>query len=504
MREREQRLAADLAGRMGLTNEESQRLLAQHQQELQSLEQKLDVERLRSQEAIKQKLLSRKKQKEEQLRKRQDAEICREQLEQDREMADLVSDQLKEAERAAIVTGLQQNRTGQADEVVRLVLAQRHAREQEDLEQRAGKERTAAVNDALASLLEKQQAQRDRLEALHQEELAELLDGVDALSPDELDDMRTQMLDRHHAELRDLAGQEEEERARLEKDTWASLDIKFALARLQLTEQQYQEVSDALRDLGPETMAANSTQAAAAAAELERVRIRLEEQRAAEEARLAAEREALEQAEQARLTAELAALDRQLEEQRLRDQEQSSKEIEALERKKAEMIKAGRAKLQQGITSRGAVSDDEKNAILKQFEVDEQRLCNTLDAEKIRQTTALEVRLMQKRERRRVIKEKELRAATAAASAPAAISNADLAQTLHQAAALTLVAASKQRRASAMIDQRRRSSFSAFGRPSTSMTSPVPALLSEATVMSVQTIQQQLQQQPLQEEEMFR
>lgn len=451
LREREQRMAADRAARTGLTTDESERLLKQHAQELEALEGKLTAEQQRSQAAIKEKLEARKRQREQQLRKKQEADVCREQLVQGRELAETVSEQLREAEFEAIAVGLQQNKHAPADEVVRLVLAQRHSREQQELDRQYDQERAISVHEVLEQLAGKHNAQRERLEGLHADEQADILDDVVGLSSEQLDDQRAQMLNRQQVELREQAQHFAAEVARAERDAVAALDIRYAEQRLQLIEQQYQDVATALQRLGNEAQSANSAQAQAAAAELERVRMRLEEEKLAEVARLEAEQRALEEAEEERVTSELQALDEQLAEQRRLDQEAVTQEMTALEARKQQIIEERRKKKLQ----HGPASDEEKNAILKQYEEDTLRLCTTVDAEKNRQEKALELRLRQKRDRQRAVKEQKLRTLVAQTSPRAGGGPSELAQVVQQAAAITAPAVERTRRASLMIERRR-------------------------------------------------
>lgn len=447
LREREQRLAADRAARTGLTSDESDRLLKQHAQELEALEGKLNAEQHRSQVAIKDRLQARKRQREEQLLKQQETEVCRKQLEEGRERAEMVSEQLRIAENEAIVVGLQQNKNAPAAELVQLVLAQRHALELQELEQQHAVEKEIAINDAMAQLAEKHNKHRARLEAIHRDEQAELLEDVGGLSAEQLDDKRAELLNRQHAELRDQSKHFDEERSRAEADAVALLSVQYAEQRVQLTERQYQDIILALQRLGTEAFAANTAQAQAAAADLERVRVRLEEQNAAERERMEAEQKALEEAEDARVAAALRVLDEQLAEQRRLDQEAR---VAQIEEEKQKLIEERRKKrLQVGSSN----EDEKKKAILKQFDEDTTRLVNAKEAEKNRQEKSLEMTLRLRGEKRRAAQEQKVRSMSSQRSPVA--SSSDLAQVVQQATALTAPAIERIRRASLVIERRR-------------------------------------------------
>ena len=86
----------------------------------------------------------------------------------------IVVSQSKEAEKKAMVEGIKENGTEDADKVARAVLAERHAREVSDLDQQFSAEKKIMVDDALNRVNEKYEKRRMDMLKRHEDELVAL------------------------------------------------------------------------------------------------------------------------------------------------------------------------------------------------------------------------------------------------------------------------------------------------------------------------------------------
>ena len=82
--------------------------------------------------------------------------------------------QAKEAEKQAMVEGIKENGTEDADKVARAVLAERHAREVSDLDQQFSAEKKIMVDDALNRVNDKYEKRRTDMLKRHEDELVAL------------------------------------------------------------------------------------------------------------------------------------------------------------------------------------------------------------------------------------------------------------------------------------------------------------------------------------------
>ena len=265
-----------------------------HQRELEELEQRLDQEKNRQEMSLKDKLAARKQKRLEEHRRRQEKEIHREVKEMEKEREDMKTKQIKEAEKSAMITGIQENSIEAADIVIKKVLSQRHAKEIEKVDKEFELEMKEAVDDAVAALMEGRDRERDELVARHEQALQDLMAEVDTLSADELEEKRRELINEQQVELSKLEQSYARQKQQIEKGTAAELTLNHAKAKLELKEKHYQEFVSALNELTPENSTSRQRsveQARMAAAELEQVKRRLEEQRKENERKLEEEKQ---------------------------------------------------------------------------------------------------------------------------------------------------------------------------------------------------------------------
>lgn len=260
-----------------------------HQRELEELEERLDQEKNRQELSLKDKLAARKQKRLDEHRRRQEREMQREMKEMVKEREDVKTKQVKEAEKSAMITGIQENSIETADIVIKKVLAQRHAKEIEKVDRDFELDKKEAVDDAVAALMVARDRERDDMISRHELALQDLMVEAGALGADELEEKRRELINEQQCELSKLEQSYARQKQQIEKGTAAELALKHAKAKLELKEKHYHEFVSALNELTPENSVSRQRsieQARAAAAELEHVKRRLDEQRRENERKL--------------------------------------------------------------------------------------------------------------------------------------------------------------------------------------------------------------------------
>eukprot|EP00058_Branchiostoma_floridae_P012905 XP_002598393.1 hypothetical protein BRAFLDRAFT_128123 [Branchiostoma floridae] len=411
LREKKNKQAAELAARKDLTEEEMAALLAAHEQELEDLNDRLDAERSRQQLSLRDKLLARKRNRLQNKQRKQEAEMTKELLEQKKELKEARTKQVKEAEKQAMIEGIQQNGTEAGDRVIRAVLERRHAQELQDLEEEYGLEKKVMIDDALSRLHSRCGSERDLLQQRHEAELEELENS--GATPEELAQQRAEMLNRQQLELSSLDRRHSQEARQLEQSALSDWELRFAQAKLALKEKHYKEFAQALLELTPDELEGKQRsveQTLAAARELEEVRNRLEQQRKENEEKLKKEKEAFAKEEEDRIQAELSAYEQQLEEEARQERERTDKSIAALNKRKEDLLKEKKQKVKEEMerVAQQGVSEDEQRRLLEQHEKDVQKLEQKMEADRMRMQSGLQERLRRRREEKRRQKEAEV------------------------------------------------------------------------------------------------
>ena len=409
LREKSNRMAAERAARTDLNGDQLTALMREHDAEMGRLKTKLDAEHSRSSDALARKLAKRREQKRMALQRRQELEATREMMDQKKELEEMQSAHMREAETEAMVQGVQTAGTDHAEDVVRAVLRQRHQRELDDLLDNADQGLQLEIDVALAKLSDRADAQEAQLVQQHEAELADLLSLVDTMSPAEMDRLRTEILERQNKDLELQHEAVEEEREIVSRDTKAAQQIVFAQSQLQLKERHYQEFADALRDIMPDHTGL-SAEAEAAARELENVRLHLEKKRAAQIKQLEVEQERFAAEQEEQMAREMKSFEARLEEDRQRELAEAEAKKADLARAKQELLQQRREQMAEDMRKRGKVSDSDKKAIMAKHQEELGALKNTLDAERLRQMTALKEKRAQRTERKRRAKQAEMQA----------------------------------------------------------------------------------------------
>jgi hypothetical protein len=450
LQEKRNRLEAELAARPDLGQEEIDRLLAEHDSQMQDLGARLNSERARQHALLRERMLERKRKRREAEERRQRLELEKERVEQQKEAAALRHDQQREAERTVMMESIQAAGADQAEQIVTTILHRRQGLELSELRQQMERDAQIELEQKKMELQHRHEATVETLQQKHHNEINEFMADMGSLPTKEADKLRRELEQAQAAELADAEEDAAEEMAALEAEARSNTEIALTEAQVQLKERHYHEYAEALRELTPDGVEA-SERAEAKAAELESLRAELEQQRQ-EQLQRFEEEQRTHREEQERLMREaLEKHQRELRDEEERETARVNKEMAELAEKKARLREEGRKKKQEQFAERSKVSETDTDAVLSRFELEQQKLSTVLEAEKLRQDAAFKERLALKRRKRRQLREREIqRQATRKAVGDMRASKAEADP---GAKGLSRVPSDAQRRAEALLEE---------------------------------------------------
>ncbi|CAK8677709.1 unnamed protein product [Clavelina lepadiformis] len=409
MRETTSKHEAEGRARSGLSEEQAQQLLSAHQQELDDLEENLEKQQNRQRAALREKMAARRKRKAALLRHRQEIEKQREQVEQRKEMAQVQVKTAKDAERVAIIEGIEKHGASSSERVIQKVLEKRQAQELKNLEEEFALKKKMLIDEALRLIGEQYQNERETLLSKHEAELLKLEN--ERLPAEEFAKRKEELLKLQQDQLKELDRNHERTCKDIEESTTAQWKLDYAQAKLKLKEKHYQEFAEALRELAPSGSQQRSAEEAELSAKrLEETKDRLEQERSVAEKELARERQDLEEEEKRRIAAAMEEFGKELETETVQDKMKAEKSLNNLAQRKEKLLKDKRDKIREEIeraASAGA-SEEEQKKILEQHEKDVENLTNKMDRERLRMKTQLEERLKKRRKEKIKAKQQEL------------------------------------------------------------------------------------------------
>merc|ERR1712135_197949 len=126
----------------------------------------------------------------------------REKLEQKKELTKVQAKATKQAEKEAILEGIERNGADASQKVIQSVLEKRHKKELEDLLSEFELKKKLLLDEALKPLLEKYYNDRDAMVAKYESELVKL--DNQELPEDELKKLKEKLRREHEKELSEL------------------------------------------------------------------------------------------------------------------------------------------------------------------------------------------------------------------------------------------------------------------------------------------------------------
>merc|ERR1712136_507588 len=242
-------MGAETQARTDLSGDQAQLLISAHNQELEELQLRLKNQHNRQRAELREKMNARRARKKKALSNRQEMEEEREKLEQKKELTKVQAKATKQAEKEAILEGIERNGADASQKVIQSVLEKRHKKELEDLLSEFELKKKLLLDEALKPLLEKYYNDRDAMVAKYESELVKL--DNQELPEDELKKLKEKLRREHEKELSELDEDHQKSKAKIEKDINDQVDLELAQEKLHLKERHYKEFADSLRELAP-------------------------------------------------------------------------------------------------------------------------------------------------------------------------------------------------------------------------------------------------------------
>merc|ERR1712072_1575375 len=191
-----------------------------------NINENYEADKARQLSSMQEKIAAKRKAKQDALKNKQDNEMAKELIEQKKELAETERNVLKSKEREAMLEAIRENGSEATEYIIRKVLEQRQARELQNIEQLFADEKKLEIDEALAKLGENHMYQKDELQMKHENEY-NLLQGEN-LTADELQQRRSEVLNRQQLEMANLDKKQENERKSLQKASLSDWELRFA------------------------------------------------------------------------------------------------------------------------------------------------------------------------------------------------------------------------------------------------------------------------------------
>lgn len=376
----------------GLSDDDFQKMMKQHEKELNRLNGLYDTEKIRQKKALEKKIAQRKKTRGKRLKEDYQLALNKELSAQQTDRDKAHNDAARAIEDKLLKEKLKDN--DDAENLVYTVLRQRHMRDAVHLEERLAREKDAAISEAKALAAQHRAEDREKLENAHEKELTELVANNISMSGAELQQKIDELNKKYKQQMREYDSLTDKMIASAGNEVEPQIEIEQTNARLTLKEKHVRELANAMNLIDLEADVKAEYEKAARDAEEEARRFR-------ESTMVRMQKELEEQKAEARKKDE----ERRLKiEQEMKDIENQlalelQKEAEELTRREAEREDTRKKQLEEkAIQERQAieaanVSEDERKKLLDEHSKNLERLNSTLSNEKEKVTSALNGKL---------------------------------------------------------------------------------------------------------------
>ena len=250
------RTVAEKRRREEMSMEEYDRLLEAHKQEVAAMEAGIEQEKEKQKKTLRDKIAEKKRKKAERLSGKQKTEVERAMNKAKEERDALVSKMLRAAEMSALSDSVRKQEeegdASMAETVIYRVLQQRHMRETVQLSERYEREKAATLADAKSEVQDNRQSVREKLVFEHEQAMMDLVAKGGSLKSGEMAKKKAELKRQQKIKLREFDHQTANLLSETEKDAMTSLEVDYAYKRLELREQQLQELASAMKELTPE------------------------------------------------------------------------------------------------------------------------------------------------------------------------------------------------------------------------------------------------------------
>ncbi|XP_013391352.1 uncharacterized protein LOC106159584 [Lingula anatina] len=385
-----------------LSEDEVERLLAIHKQEVEAFERNLDQERARQKKSLEDKVMERKRQKADRLAEKHSIEMNRVLMQQQQDRDKLNSTQAKGVENTTLKESVKDKDGQQAENMVYTVLRQRHMKEGIHLEDQLEKERAAMLAQARAQMEEQRQGEREKLMAAFEQELMDLIANSASLKNGELQEKKEELKRQQQRILGEFDLLTPQLVKQEEKDADRLADIKSTNERLALKERQLRELAEAMRNLTAEEKLMKEYEEEAKRAAEEMIKFKEDSLRKMQEEMEKMKADKLRQEEEKkRMMAEkLRQMEEDLEADKKREEEREKQRAAERERVHKKQMEERDQRRRQEIATM-ETSEEEKERLLREHKENMEKFDQSLKKEQERSKSALQAKLEARRNKQK-------------------------------------------------------------------------------------------------------
>ncbi|EDV28435.1 uncharacterized protein TRIADDRAFT_51343 [Trichoplax adhaerens] len=391
-----------------LSAEEFQKMLDDHEKELESMQQNQEIEIAKHRDQLNSKLEERRRRKQQQLARKQEIEMQKKLLQQQAEADRLNAEREAKKEDAALAETIKElknsdneNESKRAENLIYHVMQQRHAKETLQHEEQLKKELATALAEAQNNVATKCQDNRDKLVEQHEHQLAELLAHSDGISPLELKSRQRALEGKQQTQLAEFDKDAATKMQEAAKDVMFNLQIQHANARLALKTKQLAELSSSMQELaGQRELIAeytDRTNEATRTAQQDREKIMKEMEAKLE--KIKAEKRKAQEKQRAELAQQLEALQDELQLEQSKDEQYLEEQIAEREKVHEEQRKK-KDELMKSKIEKEDLNEDEKQKLIEQHQRDLAELEIAQQREREKSRGALKRKLEERRKKK--------------------------------------------------------------------------------------------------------
>jgi hypothetical protein len=408
------RAVVETRQREEMSNDEYDRLLEAHKREVAAMEAGIEQEKEKQKKVLRDKIAEKKRKKAERLSEKQKTEVERAMSKAKEERDALVSKMLRAAEMSALSDSVRKQEeegdASMAETVIYRVLQQRHMRETVQLSERYEREKAAVVADAKSELQDSRQSERENLVAEQEQAMIDLVAKSGSLKNMELAKKKAELKRQHKMKLREFDHQTANLLSQAEKDAMTSLEVDYAHKRLELREQQLQELASAMKELTPEQalIKSYSDEADKAAQKAREFRERAQQERQQRVEKMKEAKRKREEELKQKMEERLRQAETELAQDQEREQKRQAQFQERQERVKRQEMEAREREERQKIEAMTQLTEQEREQLLKQHEENMKKYGEMLEQGKEQARKKLQEQLAKRKEKRRQQKMKAL------------------------------------------------------------------------------------------------
>merc|ERR1712183_52745 len=302
-------------------------------------------------------------------------------------------------ERNLILEGINKNGDTNIQAIVQEVLEKRHKQESENLIEENKMQRKLSLHESMQKLKSDHENERQKMISRHEAQLSEL-EGKN-YSRNEFIKRKHQLELKQNEEIKQMEKKQLREIENLKNDFEQKYEIKLASDKLKLKEAHYKEYVNAIKEFSSNSSMKDNL-SDKKIDKINQLKLKLEKERAEEEAKMAEEMTQIEKEEEAKMQKELIKLEQELKQETADERNRGKKSLEILNRRKLKLLQQKKDMIKSDVERAASVgaSEQEQQRIIDQYEKEMADVERRMDEEKLRTKSRLEERLNKIRKER--------------------------------------------------------------------------------------------------------